>query len=743
MEVRNRLILLATALISLATVAVTQLNVHADSPVVQAGASGSDVVDAVVDLIDHSCIFPDDYLFLRRLAYLETEDGKAPNTYMMNTYYNGIWRTNKDMFMETQQQSSPALLEAHRKIEAAFGINWQSVRWEDLQKPLYSALAAKLYITYRGLQIPSSPNDQISFWLSNFPSGGLSTIGWENTCSGTEQADVVFVIDSATSSENFRYMQDYLQRVVYGLPVDNGNVRVALYQIGGSSIPHRDFSLGTNLIKSSIMDTISWTSQIYSLTSSAPDIGSQLQPVLGEAFASSAQRPNAAKILVLVTDKHQSNLISMQTARDMATAEGVSVFTVGVGDEALMTSLAHVATQPECDHQIRVDQFVSLSSIAQQTQFKICREPMIALGGVRCRLDQCRNIAFPMTSPQMTVRAATNCSSGIIYVSTRSPRPTGSFWDAEDLVVDATSNAAHASVSGSSPYVYATFTEVILGASSCYAVIEAYDGLTTPSHPQTIPTIYYPDPNPCQALGRTEDRFAYPFNTRMFIQCDLQDRMYLTICPPEVPTFDPNCKFCVGPSVPSLARCTQGTNDLCGLSSNPCTKYNLLNNNYFFACPRDSSEYLQCDPWGNPHVQSCPSSAVWQQDQLSCVFPQESGLCVGSSQYVPDPADPHSYYLCYSHQAYHLTCYPPTYIWNQMSNSCQTFTTTTTTATTTTRINGVDRTLCTPENIAADRLYFPYAEDETKYIQCDLWGDAFLKSCQPGFRFLPESSTCV
>lgn len=56
-----------------------------------------------------------------------------------------------------------------------------------------------------------------------------------------------------------------------------------------------------------------------------------------------------------------------------AIAKGVSVFTVGVGDEALMTSLALVATYPECDHQIRVDHFVSLSNIAQQTQFKICR----------------------------------------------------------------------------------------------------------------------------------------------------------------------------------------------------------------------------------------------------------------------------------------------------------------------------------------------------------------------------------
>lgn len=55
------------------------------------GASGSEVVDAVVDLIHHACIFDDDKFFLRRLAIVESRDGYNGNTYR-HGYDGGIWQ---------------------------------------------------------------------------------------------------------------------------------------------------------------------------------------------------------------------------------------------------------------------------------------------------------------------------------------------------------------------------------------------------------------------------------------------------------------------------------------------------------------------------------------------------------------------------------------------------------------------------------------------------------------------------
>jgi len=52
-------------------------------------ATGSVVVDAVVDLITQSCLFISDRLMLRRIAYAETTDGAADFTF---THRGGIWQ---------------------------------------------------------------------------------------------------------------------------------------------------------------------------------------------------------------------------------------------------------------------------------------------------------------------------------------------------------------------------------------------------------------------------------------------------------------------------------------------------------------------------------------------------------------------------------------------------------------------------------------------------------------------------
>lgn len=54
-------------------------------------AHGSDVVEAVVNIIRESCLFADDRHFLRRLAYVESQDGTAPKTFRSG-YYGGIWQ---------------------------------------------------------------------------------------------------------------------------------------------------------------------------------------------------------------------------------------------------------------------------------------------------------------------------------------------------------------------------------------------------------------------------------------------------------------------------------------------------------------------------------------------------------------------------------------------------------------------------------------------------------------------------
>lgn len=54
-------------------------------------ASGHSVVEATLRLVHRACVFPDDKLFSRRLAYVESNDGLHPRTFRQG-YYGGIWQ---------------------------------------------------------------------------------------------------------------------------------------------------------------------------------------------------------------------------------------------------------------------------------------------------------------------------------------------------------------------------------------------------------------------------------------------------------------------------------------------------------------------------------------------------------------------------------------------------------------------------------------------------------------------------
>lgn len=71
------------ALLAVATAQVDQT--------VQPQAIGASVVEAVCSKIDSSCIFPEDKLFTRRLAYVESADGHDPGTFRTG-YFGGIWQ---------------------------------------------------------------------------------------------------------------------------------------------------------------------------------------------------------------------------------------------------------------------------------------------------------------------------------------------------------------------------------------------------------------------------------------------------------------------------------------------------------------------------------------------------------------------------------------------------------------------------------------------------------------------------
>ncbi len=134
------------------------------------GTGGSKVVDDVVKKVEATLGGTND--LLKRTAFVESKFGKDPSTYR-NGYHGGIWQIDQKGFDDTQKVSGhPNLKNQYTKIKKDFGIDWASVKYQDLRKPLYSGLAARLKYLNIKSPIPSSSQlgSQADYWKRNYNS---------------------------------------------------------------------------------------------------------------------------------------------------------------------------------------------------------------------------------------------------------------------------------------------------------------------------------------------------------------------------------------------------------------------------------------------------------------------------------------------------------------------------------------------------------------------------------------------
>ena len=140
------------------------------------GSNGVNVVRAVLSRLDESRVFEQSgnadltNVFLRNMAYVETRDGRnLPQGAI--AIDGGIWRITPMQFQQTQRLSSRHT-HVYDAIAAYFGQDWRDLEYRDLQKPLYSGLAARLYLTYvADYSIIPPTARQGLFWSEKFKEG--------------------------------------------------------------------------------------------------------------------------------------------------------------------------------------------------------------------------------------------------------------------------------------------------------------------------------------------------------------------------------------------------------------------------------------------------------------------------------------------------------------------------------------------------------------------------------------------
>ena len=125
----------------------------------------------VVSQIKIAYIFDNNYIhdYIRRIAWVESRDGLDNTTYN-GDYHGGLWKVDRQFFLMTQNISYKGMKGKHELIMKQFSIDWSSLQWKNLRIPLWSGLAAYLYMFTIDKKLPSSYNvlDQADHWSENY-----------------------------------------------------------------------------------------------------------------------------------------------------------------------------------------------------------------------------------------------------------------------------------------------------------------------------------------------------------------------------------------------------------------------------------------------------------------------------------------------------------------------------------------------------------------------------------------------
>lgn len=107
--------------------------------------------------------------FLREIAAVESNLGLDPNTWGEGKH-GGAFQIDPVGFKATQDtKSHPDLAEKHRKVKEKYGIDWMSMtREQAAADPIYSAIAARLYLSTFSDKIPKTKKARARWWKENY-----------------------------------------------------------------------------------------------------------------------------------------------------------------------------------------------------------------------------------------------------------------------------------------------------------------------------------------------------------------------------------------------------------------------------------------------------------------------------------------------------------------------------------------------------------------------------------------------
>ncbi|XP_048244945.1 uncharacterized protein LOC124143446 [Haliotis rufescens] len=690
------------------------------------GTSGSEVTEAVVNSITESCLFPDDKLFLRRLAYVETHDGTDAKTYRPG-YDGGIWQIDQDKFNMIKNTGT-----LFSDVSSQFAIDWSTVQWSDLRKPLYSGLAAALYLSTISEPLPQGAENQGSYFRKYFHDDPHSAHNYYTAakqlnivCSRTN-LDLAFLMDASgsVSADDFDSAKRFARDVIKIFQIGPNDVRVAFISFSTGYRAEFDFIKYT--AKDEVLGAIDKVTKAGGGTETDLALNFASEDLFTDAMGS---RNGSSKIILLVTDGKSNASTRTIAAARRARKKGIIIFAIGVGRHVDHLELVGVANAPSCTHVIVLSGYSDLTALVSEIQQRSCKAPAVLKTGtytLPCSKDELYQILTDGPTTQVTV-SVENGEVDIYGSSTyQSPNIAVNSFHSTALpgvpcvmLLNADQGALYLNVTTSGHRCAGKYTITVgdLEWVAPYVPVICVKGTTADlcSVTNIYKNIYqflsppYSILNPCKPGAPTNK--PHPLDQTKFIYCGSNGTDAVFQCPPHH-VYDLSTMNCVigEPSTTTTSTTTTTTTTTptptptptpttttpsttttadttfeptTFLPGNPCTKEHLAEGIFLFPYPPDKTKYIDCSNFPNVgFIKQCDAGKVWDELDFICSFEH---VIINQTELIfdliPNPCRPH-------------------------------------------RNNG-------------DVFFYAHPTDRQRYIHCDQYGNGFEQIC-PGNEFWHE-----
>lgn len=405
-------------------------------------AYDTDVVNAVVKKIQDTCIFPNDYQFLGRVAWVESKFGRAfgKNESAWETFrgHGGIWQVDPIAVNDSKLLNSAT----KGNILKVLGVNIDEVDRTkgDLQTPLIGGVVARSFLLRKPAAIPMDLNEQAEYWKQVYNSGSgagsaakfLNDVASMPVLCGSQGADVLFILDSSGSigRETFELVKTFVAQVVQDShwTIAENSFKFAIDVFSDSALSFVTFNSYTTLA-----ELLAKIPEIPYMDSGTNMIGALLQASNSFNHARPESR-GFPRVAVLVTDGiPNSDPSAYATALK---SKGIELFTIGVGSGTNTKLLLEMASVPNCMHFFLVSSYAALAQdFPQELQARTCQSISQAPSTstqIDSAVSQGQSLYFEIAAnvtTGLTVKIGTIEGYCVVYVSQTTRNPSEADYD--------------------------------------------------------------------------------------------------------------------------------------------------------------------------------------------------------------------------------------------------------------------------------------------------------------------------